>query len=282
MKKTNIFFVFGFSMIIWACCFFAISSKTGNMDVLSAAEARFYVLQRARAEVINNTSVSYLQEMDVIDEKFDQENIVPQPTFVVLNIEQGQDLILNSYRNPKLQQYVVEFFREITNSQEVAEVILHYACLNNIPPALAFSLCAEESNFRPRAFNTNRNGSVDRGLFQLNNESFPHLTLDEFYDIAVNTRIGLAYLRERLDFAGTEIAALAMYNAGIGRVSSAGTPQSTLNYISRILRRQRSIEERFIAKYIDINQEGSAKYGDCCSQNEPLTFRLNLLVPLGR
>ena len=136
----------------------------------------------------------------------------------------------------------------------MAEAILYNAALHDVPPALAFALCAEESSYNPRAFNRNWNGTVDRGLFQLNSGTFRELSVEEFYDININSWHGLMYLRRALNTAGTDVAALALYNAGPHNVSSAGTPKSTLDYISRILRRQRRIEELFIIEYIRFTQ----------------------------
>ena len=273
MKRNSIFSVFGFLIIVWVCSFFAISSTAGEANLFST-EARILV---TRQEVY----IEQEQNGQIEINYDDQEEAVLQPTFLVLHIEKGQDLLLSSYRDPEFKYYVVAFFRDLIRSQEIAEVILANACVFDIPPALAFALCAEESNFHPRAFNRNRNGSVDRGLFQLNSSSFPNLTLDEFYDIEINTRNGLAHLRWCLNIAGTEVAALAMYNAGATRVREAGTPQSTLNYVSRILRRQRNMEEQFMAKYVRIVQERRI-----AAENEeaiePAPFRLSLLAPLGR
>jgi hypothetical protein len=55
----------------------------------------------------------------------------------------------------------------------------------------------------------------------------------------------MAHLRVCLDSGGTEIAALAMYNAGTGRVRSLGAPKNTLDYIHRILERRGKIERVF-------------------------------------
>ncbi|WP_461249086.1 transglycosylase SLT domain-containing protein, partial [Treponema sp. R6D11] len=96
------------------------------------------------------------------------------------------------------------FFHGLTGSREIAEAILFNASACNVPPALAFSLCAEESGYNPRALNRNRNETVDRGLFQLNNASFPKLKIEDFYDTGVNARHGLLHLRWCLNTAGTE------------------------------------------------------------------------------
>ena len=100
-----------------------------------------------------------------------------------------------------------------------------------------------ESGFQTKATNWNRY-SVDRGLFQLNSQTFPKLREQDFYDPQVNARYGLAHLRHCLNTGGNEIVALAMYNAGARKVND-GTPYSTLNYIARILDYREELEQQF-------------------------------------
>ena len=202
----------------------------------------------------------------------------PNPAVQVLNSDEGQDIILLSYLNPVFQHAVVNFFRELTGSFEVASVVLSNAVTYNIDPALAFALCYEESGYNPRAVNRNQNDTVDRGLFQLNNASFPKLAADDFFNPGVSARYGLSHLRWCLNTMGTEVAALAMYNAGHNRVFTVGTPKSTLDYISRILKRQRKIEDLFAAEYPRIAQAESQSE----EKKEKPPFRLSLLTPLGR
>ena len=211
-------------------------------------------------------------------EKDVAEEVTIKPAALILNMEEGPDSILAAYREPALQDGVVAFFGDLTGSRDLAAVVLANTAVFDIPPALAFALCWEESRYNSRAYNQNQNDTVDRGLFQLNSASFPELTLEDFYDPGTNARYGLSHLRWCLNNAGTEVAALAMYNAGSGRVRSAGTPKNTLDYISRILKRQRKIEELFTAEYgriipAEIGEAGKGKHA-------PL--RLSLLTPLGR
>jgi len=201
--------------------------------------------------------------------------------FPTLNGEEEHDLILLSYRDEAFREDVLVFFHDITGSREIAEAILSNASHYNVAPALAFSLCAEESDYNPRALNRNNNQTVDRGLFQLNNASFPKLKAEDFYDTDVNARNGISHLRWCLNTAGTEIAALAMYNAGETRVRSVGTPKSTLDYVSRVLKRQRKIEERFKDYYCRIVDERNASI-ELAEKNEKVFFRFSLLAPLGR
>ncbi|MDR1565966.1 MAG: lytic transglycosylase domain-containing protein [Treponema sp.] len=188
------------------------------------------------------------------------------------------DLILEAYRDAASRGRVVDFFGNLTGSRELSAVVLANAEPFDIAPALAFSLCWEESRYNSRAVNRgNRNQTVDRGLFQLNNASFPGLEEQDFFNPSINAWYGLSHLRWCLDTAGTEVAGLAMYNAGTGRVRSGGTPKNTLDYISRILRRQRKIEELFLAENIGVLVE--AENG---GTEKTAGIRLSLLAPLGR
>jgi len=154
------------------------------------------------------------------------------------------DIILTLYRDPVSKESVVAFFEAITHSRQIAELILKYADKFEVDPSLAFALAWVESRYNPRAVNKNKD-SVDRGLFQLNSKSFPRLQVDDFYNPDLNARYGIAHLRWCLDLAGSEVAGLAMYNAGTTRVRSDSTPKSTLDYISRIQNFQAGIKELF-------------------------------------
>lgn len=161
------------------------------------------------------------------------------------------DPVLEYFRDPEYHEWVIDFFGNICSDREIVIAILENAGKFDVPPALAFALSWEESRFNPNAVNRfNSNGSMDRGLFQLNNLSFPNLDNSLFFDINTNAYYGLGHLRHCLNSGGTEVSALAMYNAGTGRVRSSGAPEVTLNYISRILENRQRIESRFHAGLI--------------------------------
>jgi hypothetical protein len=157
-----------------------------------------------------------------------------------------EDQILKDYRDAKRQKQVVAFFSSLVKSEDLAKTILAEADVFDVSPSLAFALCWEESRFNPKAVNrANANNTVDRGLFQLNNKSFPKLTTDNFFDPALNAYYGLSHLNWCLEHGGSVVAGLAMYNAGTGKVNADGTPKRTLGYISRILDSQIRIEEAY-------------------------------------
>jgi len=184
--------------------------------------------------------------------------------FFLAVTERGPDPIMEYYRRGEYRNWVIDFFTDICSSREIAQAILHNANEFNVPAALAFALSWEESRFNPRAVSRpNRDGSVDRGLFQLNNRSFPNLDTLSFFNIQYNARYGISYLRYCLDLGGSEVSALAMYNAGTGRVKSTGAPSVTLNYISRILENKSKIESRFHTMLI---KEEEKKYANNSNQ----------------
>ena len=197
--------------------------------------------------------------------------------YFVMALAEGSDIILEAYQDPDFRDRVIAFFGTLTGSPDVARVVLNNSVAFDISPALAFALCWEESRYNPQAFNRNRNESVDRGLFQLNSGTFPDLKTYDFYDLEINAQKGLSHLRWCLNMGGTDVAGLAIYNAGHNRVRSSGTPKTTLDYISRIFNEQRRIEGLFMTEYarlvyIEPVEEEIIK---------PATFRLSLLTPLG-
>ena len=159
------------------------------------------------------------------------------------------DAISGYYANLLYRETVISFFSSITKSREIAVAILDNSAEYSVPASLAFALAYEESQFHPRAINRNAE-SIDRGLFQLNSKSFPNMTIEQFYDPALNARRGIAHLAYCLDEGGNEVAALAIYNAGFGRVSKGGTPRRTLDYISRITKYATNLESLFEAKVV--------------------------------
>jgi hypothetical protein len=165
-------------------------------------------------------------------------------------VSDSQDIGLALYEDQEYRERIILYYEAITGSREIAETVLRNASVNHIPFSLAFSLMWAESRFNPDAFNRNAS-SIDRGLYQLNSESFPDLSLNQFYDIETNVSTGLSYLRYCLDLGKNEIVALAIYNAGHGRVSGAGAPLMTLDHVSNIMDYKSELErdfERYISQ----------------------------------
>lgn len=160
-----------------------------------------------------------------------------------------EDSIGSFYRDTSTKDATMAFFTTVTRSGVVAKAILDNAERYGVPASLAFALAFEESKFNVNAVNRNAD-SIDRGLFQLNSKSFPKLGIEEFYDAEVNAKNGIAHLQHCLRTGGNEVAALAMYNAGNGRVDRGATPRRTLDYVFRVLKYQENISSLFAAKVV--------------------------------
>jgi hypothetical protein len=166
------------------------------------------------------------------------------------------DTVLETYGDSSSREWVISFFARLCGSEELAEIILEGAARYAVSPSLAFALSWEESRYNYQAVNCqNRDGSIDRGLFQLNNRSFPKLAEQEFFSPRINTAHGMAHLRLCLDMGGSEITALAMYNAGTSRVRSGGTPRQTLDYTARVLTVRRKIDRVFLEEWAYARQD---------------------------
>jgi soluble lytic murein transglycosylase-like protein len=161
----------------------------------------------------------------------------------------SRDLIAPYLQNASTRQVVLEFFSSLARSEKIASAILDNSEKNGIRTSLAFALALEESRFQPNAVNDNGD-SIDRGLFQLNSKSFPKLTASEVFDPETNARYGLAHLRYCLREAGNDVAGLAMYNAGNGRVGRGATPRRTLDYVSHVIAYEGNILDLFEAKVV--------------------------------
>ena len=167
---------------------------------------------------------------------------------VELTHKEDSGLVL--YRQPQSRAAVEWFYSRITNDRDVTMAILTSAEEFNIPLSLAFALAYTESQYKANAMHTNANGSVDRGLFQLNSTTWPNLTEADFYNPRTSAHYGMSHLSYCLRSSGNEIAALAMYNAGPTKVRRNNTPQTTLNYISQIQKYRGMLEQSFASEVL--------------------------------
>ena len=156
------------------------------------------------------------------------------------------DAVLNLYRNAHFRPLVLEYYTHLTESALVAQAILGACDDLAVAPSLAFSLAWNESQFNPLAQHQNV-GSVDRGLFQLNSRTFEGVSSKEVFDPSKNAHLGLAYFKKILDRLKTPEKALGYYNAGIGMLTDRPLPRSTILYVARVLKGQKSMDSEAIA-----------------------------------
>lgn len=165
------------------------------------------------------------------------------------------DKALDMYRNPQTRGAVEWFYIGVTGKRDVTQAILKACDKENIPLNLAFALAYTESRFKSTARNVNKNGSIDRGLFQLNDRSFPQLEEEDFFSIDVSARYGLKHLNFCRSVAKDDLIAVAMYNAGVTRVKNNQTPKSTLAYVSNIAAYKARLDANFERDVVSVFED---------------------------
>ena len=149
------------------------------------------------------------------------------------------------FHAPEFRDKVIDFFIGVARNEEIALLTLYYSDRFSVSPLLAFSVAYYESRFLPRAVNQNPT-SIDRGVFQLNNLSFPHLAEEDFFNIHVNIFHGIRHLEWCISVTDTYEAALGVYNAGLSRIRRGEYPASTLVYIRRVMNHRETLERELI------------------------------------
>lgn len=110
---------------------------------------------------------------------------------------------------------------------------------HKVPVKLLKAIAKTESNFNPRAFNRNTNGTYDVGLMQINSwwlaKNAPlgrmGISKADLYDPCLNLHVGAWVLRQNFNKFGTNWRAVGAYNASTEykRVNYAKKVHKTLN-----------------------------------------------------
>ena len=163
--------------------------------------------------------------------------------------DQSGSGLMTPFRDVSTRASVVAFLEERIGDAVVTEALVAAADRHHVDPALIVAVSWQESRFRSDAAGRNTNKSIDRGLMQLNSSTFTFLSEEDFYNPYLNADYGASYLRQTLDLSGNTVAALAMYNAGPGRVGSTGAPRMTLDYIDHVFAYRNDLVRGFYEEY---------------------------------
>jgi len=153
-------------------------------------------------------------------------------------------LDVNSYISQKaenLTQYqkVIDFYTQFTKNAKISEAILKYSLEYDMPVNLAFALSYVESDgFNIKAYRHNTNGTIDRGLFQLNNGHRRSWKITDYYDIEKNCKEGIRFWSEDCYETDRSIPmTLIAYNGGpwSDNVLNGIIPENRVDYVNDIL-----------------------------------------------
>jgi hypothetical protein len=115
-------------------------------------------------------------------------------------------------------------------------IVLDALLETKIPPLLFVNLIKYESGWKNNAINRNVNGSVDRGLPQLNSFSLPHFrgynngNVVDPHNPSVSIPVAARHLLALYKVIGTWWGAIMAYNCGLTRFKSGSIPISTVRY----------------------------------------------------
>lgn len=258
VRCIGVLFFSLFFTIAGLVCLFLVPSKAPN-PMSDAVEKE---VELANIPLIEANPVQDLPELPVVQVSL-EESFMPKnfsDTSYKISIDNQTPKIdsgLELYRSIHSKAAVEWFYTSITESRDIACAVLEAADKNDIPLSLAFALAYTESRYKVTAVNKNKNSSIDRGLFQLNNKSFPDLEESDFFDPYTSAKYGMSHLRHCLNTAGNEVSALAMYNAGTNRVRNNATPQVTLNYVSNIINYRQGLDELFDSEVVQFYKNGT-------------------------
>ena len=92
------------------------------------------------------------------------------------------------------------------------------AALFEVPKRVLMAIAKTESNFNPRALHTNKDGSQDIGLMQINSKHLPLLEKygvrrADLFDACTNIKVGAWVLSSQFERYGKTWRAIGAYNA---------------------------------------------------------------------
>ena len=231
----------------------SIFNKLSKIKFLFIALA--FLLSCSSNSFLASTKEEELKSYDLIFDEFNQKfiNIKEYTKEDVLKaLEESKsevNPILYLYEQEATHNLVIDFFARFVGNKKIALSILSSSYLVNVSVALTFAIAWTESDFESTVVNQNPD-SLDRGLFQLNSKTFKYLRQEDFFNLEVNTRNGIRFIKtcfKQAEGYGSEREkmALYMYNAGPYRVLKGNVPNTTKVYAKKILERKEYIKKRF-------------------------------------
>ena len=165
---------------------------------------------------------------------------LPVRRVCVKNLKYNDLLISNLIRHEKTLHYLKEFGVDKSKYNVVYRILYFNDIEYNIDEKLALNICYHESRFNYKAINwSNRNGTIDIGLFQINSRTYGR-GYWKLRDLDTNIKFALKHITwlSKENEGNTE-KILESYNAGIGAVRRNQVPRCTKKYVSIVLHRMK-------------------------------------------
>lgn len=218
MRRRTIFAIIVFVASILALLvltYFVVDGKSGPVSVFISEDQSYIIFYKKTVEkndifLLRNEINNYIKKVGI-------ETVVPF----------YRDLVL-LHQDPSVHLTAA-------TATTIARTIIKYSLEKNVPVNLAFALAKRESGFYPRAVNINSDGTIDRGLFQLNNGHRKSWKITDYFDIDKNTKEALQYLSERIGLSSDIPLSLIAYNCGQSIADRGVIPDFRKDYVNFIL-----------------------------------------------
>jgi len=157
-------------------------------------------------------------------------------------LEQKHEVALKAEDAKHYHQIAVRYGADENLVRKIADL----AVKEKIPKDIALALVGLESEWDPDAHHKNENGTIDKGLCQLNSKYVDdfiksHWKSDKPFNInnpIDNATIAFRHLHGLYSYFGNWKEAIMAYNAGSTRVEDGTTPARSIVYANTILNRK--------------------------------------------
>ena len=197
--------------------------------------------------VNNDTYKLYVKERDRDPTIVIQEVRVNVSVNVFLS-EMQINTVVSWYKDndPMGYDQILAFYDLYTHNREITIAIVERCLSKKIPLHQGLALAWWESNFDPNKKSYSPNGTIDRGLFQLNNGRRKKWKIADFYDIDKNAEEGLSYLMycNSLDEDFDEFGCIT-YNGGASVLKTKKIQFVTVVHLIEVKRKEKKLDIAF-------------------------------------
>lgn len=139
--------------------------------------------------------------------------------------------------------------------ESIAALIILIASELGVPPYYALAVAVCESGLNPKAVSPVRSdGSVDRGVFQLNSFVYPDVN---WADPETNVRLGVKHLKwlMQMDCHNTYWAVAISYNAGHKyMLRKLHPPESSVDFANKVMREYAGLSGGYVNPVIQYSR----------------------------
>lgn len=167
---------------------------------------------------INNNKITSYRNNDpiyyILSERIKEKN--QYKMFKLLEAEKKKNNIINN--NIIVKENTNTPIYNIPLSEDLQTYIYKLSKEKDIPHELVLGVIKTESNFNPRAKNINKNGSIDRGIMQINScheDLCKQLEVTDLYNPYQNVKVGVELLSNIYKQYPNIHKAMMVYNMGL-------------------------------------------------------------------